>query len=135
MLPKKYRLIKEKDIKQVFKQSRKSNFGSIQTLLRFKKNSDQQSNNFGNQSISAFRALVIVSKKIHKRAVKRNRIRRNFQQALQYILKSMPTAPSLDLVIMVRDRKILEENIQQAYIEYLEQMMSTKPNPAKNPKI
>lgn len=52
-----------------------------------------------------WRAAVIVSKKVHKSAVVRNRIRRRVYEALRLYDKDGPI-PSVDIVIVVHDSSL-----------------------------
>jgi ribonuclease P protein component len=53
-----------------------------------------------NQQRSIYRAAVVVSKKVHKSAVVRNRIRRRIYEQIRLIV---PPAAAVDLAVMVYD--------------------------------
>lgn len=55
---------------------------------------------------SSFRAAVVVSKKVHKSAVKRNRIRRRIYEALRVFEPQLPS--DADIVLTVFDKRLSE---------------------------
>jgi len=72
-------------------------------LLRYQKN-----------NVEAFRASVVVSKKVSKKAVVRNRVKRVFIEALLKAVGS--TATSFDLVFFLRP-VIIEKDHEAVYNE------------------
>ena len=76
-----------------------------------------------NTKRSSYRAAVIVSKKVHKSAVVRNRIRRRLYEIIRHTLE--PTT-SYDLAIMV-----YEESIATIPADQLEQRVATLLTKAK----
>ncbi len=101
MLPKKYRLKKEKDFESVFKRGRKANSDSL--FLKFKKN---------NLSFSRFGFSV--RKKISKKAVVRNKIKRKLSNIIYKQINSIKLG--FDVIIIVTS-KILDKNYQEIKIE------------------
>lgn len=114
MLPKNYRIQKKNDISSLLKSRRRlssQHFG-IQ---------------FNSTQVPNFRLLVVVSKKISKKAVTRNLIRRRIQSVFGE-LKSVGRLPaSLDCAIVVRQPKIQElkwEALKDEVILACRQLMS-----------
>ncbi len=76
MLPKKNRITKEKDFQKIFKAGKKYNFPSFKLYIVVKKN-----------NLKEGRFAFIVSKKVSKKAVLRNKIKRRMRSIIQkYIL-------------------------------------------------
>lgn len=87
MLSSSYRLRRSADINRVYKQG--SYCGAKNIYMRVRKT-----------RLPVSRAAVVVSKKISKRAVVRNRIRRRISEILRL---SWPTiAPGFDIIVLVR---------------------------------
>lgn len=86
MLPKEYRLRRDKEFKQVFK-SGKSVFDAA-CGLKFQKNSMKNS-----------RFAVVVGTKVSKSAVKRNRTRRQYQEIIR--LKFDDISSGFDVILLV----------------------------------
>ena len=106
MLQKKNRIVNQTDIKRTLGARNRFYKDSISILL----NPNQ---------LETFRLLIIVGKKIHKRAVKRNSIRRRISAIFEKI-KSENNLPSgRDCIILIKDKKILEEDILDSYEEYI----------------
>ena len=91
MLPTKYRLTKEKDFKRV-NASGKS-FFSPYFRLRFAPN---------NLDFSRF--AVVVSNKVSKKAVERNRLKRQFKDILR--LARLKIKPGFDIVFFIKDSSL-----------------------------
>jgi ribonuclease P protein component len=88
MLKQAFRLRRAADIKRVFKRGRFATAGGLQIKAA--------SNN-----LKLNRAVVIVSRQVDKRAVKRNLIRRRLIEQLAQLWLSLPVG--YDIVITVRD--------------------------------
>ncbi len=87
MYPADYRLRKSKDIEKLFKYGK--SFLAPLILLRFAKNNLKQT-----------RLAVIVGTKVHKRAVKRNLIKRRLREAVKAEIPRLKS--SYDIAIMAR---------------------------------
>lgn len=75
-----------------------------------------------NSRRSTWRAAVVVSKKVHKSAVKRNRIRRRIYEVLRGA--AIPEQPAVDIVVSVYDAQVLEmptEEMQKTVLGLLQQ--------------
>ena len=106
MLPKENRLTKKKDFEGVFKKGKGFNEGFL--FLKIEKNNLEKS-----------RFAFIVSKKINKKAVDRNKIKRRLREVVR---KSLPRInPGIDGVFVVqRDVKDKEfSEIKKTTIEIL----------------
>jgi len=101
VLPKKYRLKKEKDFELVFKRGKKANSDSL--FLKFKKN---------NLFFSRFGFSV--GKKISKKAVIRNKIKRKLSNIIYKKIKNIKSG--FDVIIIVT-YKILDKNYQEIEVE------------------
>lgn len=100
MLPKKNKLKKKTDFKRVFDKGKYYSSGFI-SIKAFK--NDLEYSRFG----------VIVSSKISKKAVERNKIKRRIENSIE------ETEKSIDIVIMVKS-----EILQKTYKEIKEQLLS-----------
>lgn len=88
MLPKKNRLKKKKDFEQIFKQGRGFKVDSL--YLKIKEN-NLDSSRFG----------FIVSKKVSKKAVLRNKIKRKLREIIRLRLKKKDVKIGVDAAIVV----------------------------------
>lgn len=87
MLPRTHRLTKARDFQEVFKQGKSFRWGGVVLKARSSKNSTS-------------RFAIVVSKKVAAKAVKRNKIRRLFGEAIQAEIKHIPSGLDLVLVIL-----------------------------------
>jgi ribonuclease P protein component len=106
MLPKENRLVKQNEIKKVLSTKVRFYKDSISVLARV-------------TSENHFQLLIIVSKKIHKRAYVRNKIRRRLQALFETMRYHDRLSRNVALIILIKDKKILQENIQLQYGQYL----------------
>jgi ribonuclease P protein component len=105
MLASRYRLKQPRDITRVFKRGRHGGGGEL--LVKA-----------GPNGMAYSRLVVIVSKKVSKKAVVRNRIRRRISGIVEAVWQTV--SPGYDIVITVRDdvaempAKTLEDKVQDA---------------------
>jgi len=97
MLPKKYRLAKEKDFKQVFRSKKTFSQGFI--IIKLAEN-----------KLAFSRFGFVTGLKISKKAVERNRIRRQMQEVIRINLADIQTG--FDVVIMVK-KEVLGKGYQE----------------------
>lgn len=95
MLKTENRLRKDRDFRRVFKESRPLRSGSlvfrsVPSRSRFR------------QDVAAARFGLVISNKIEKSAVRRNKIKRLIRQAIQELLPEIK--PGFDVVVLVKDR-------------------------------
>jgi ribonuclease P protein component len=93
VLPRQNRLLTEKQIFNVFKTKSKNYLDNFTIFL--KKNSSKN-----------FRLLVLVSKKVHKKAVQRNKIKRRIVSIFDSKIYKSPKLIGLDCVIQVKKQEI-----------------------------
>src|SRR5438477_12469334 len=74
-----------------------------------------------NERRKNYRVAVVVSRKVHKSAVARNRIRRRLYEAVR-LLEAGITAP-YDIVITVFSEAVLEEPVDQLYAQVKKQLV------------
>lgn len=96
MLPKVNRISKEKDVKRALR----SRFGTSSDNYKLLLQKNRESN---------FRFLCVVSKKISKKANKRNRIKRKLYAVVEDYLKNNTQIPNFDCVIIVTNYAILKK--------------------------
>lgn len=70
-------------------------------------NTNSENNSKNIKICNQFRVLCIVSKKIHKKANQRNKIRRRFIAIFQELSSQNRLPPNLDLAIIIRTKDIL----------------------------
>lgn len=73
-----------------------------------------------------WRAAVVVSKKVHKSAVKRNRIRRRFYELIRLYDKEH-ALPSVDMVFIIHDASLSmsdHADLQKSVYKCLDQSLS-----------
>ena len=94
MLAKQSRLVKEKDFKKIFKAGKFSSaeIFSIKVLAN-----ELGLNRYG----------IIISSKVSKKAVERNRLKRQFREAIKNFDKKL--IPGFDLVVMVSPAALKQE--------------------------
>lgn len=94
MLPKKLRITKERDILVAFR-TKYRYFGNV-VKIYMSHNTEQQ-----------FKLLVVVSKKISKRAHDRNRIKHKIHAIFELLYRDGRLPPSVSCVIQVSDKRII----------------------------
>ncbi len=97
MLPKEYRLKKRSAFSATYKINNSYHKGGI-TLFCGKRKDTETPTKVG----------FVVSKKIHKRAVKRNRIKRLMREAYRHLIKEEKTTTKYISLIFVASSKLLE---------------------------
>ena len=98
MLPKQYRLKKKSAFKATYKVKNSSHSGGVTLFAGILKKDD-----------SPTKAGFVVSKKVHKRAVKRNRLKRLMRESYRLLLKENNLGESqkyLSLVFVGSDRAL-----------------------------
>jgi len=107
MLPRKYKLKRDNDFKKVFKQGRYSQGSFIR--IKFLKN-----------GLKISRFAFVVGLKISKKAVQRNRVRRQLEEVVRLAFDQIKTG--FDLVILVEPDIIKKDYqaIEQEMISLLE---------------
>ncbi|PZV04448.1 MAG: ribonuclease P protein component [Leptolyngbya sp.] len=90
MLPKHHRLRRSRDFSQVYRQGRKA--ASAHLLMRVCSLPPTANANPGVSSYPAPRIGIVVSLKVHKRAVVRNRLKRQVRAALRTLLPRLRPA-------------------------------------------
>lgn len=103
MLAKEYRFHRQNDVKRVYRDG--SSVRSKQLSLKYLQNAN----------IEANRVAVVVSKKVHKNAVIRNRIRRRIYEIIRRAWGD--TKQGYDLVFMIYDKQLA--NIDHDELESL----------------
>ena len=111
MLPKQHRIVRTKDVQSALRSKDKAYTKHARIIVR---NTDTQ----------RFRVLVIVGKKIYKKANKRNRIRRKIQAVMEQALLEGDLAHNLDCVIHVTSKEILTSNSEDIKKELLPKVQS-----------
>ncbi|OQA70330.1 MAG: Ribonuclease P protein component [Parcubacteria group bacterium ADurb.Bin247] len=102
MLPFKNRIKKEKDFRKVF------NAGKFVSL-------DFVSIKFSSNNLAETRFGFIVSKKVSKKAVTRNRLKRIFREQTRLNLKNIK--PGLDVVVIVKSSQITSVEARRILLE------------------
>jgi len=97
MLPKENRLKRDKDFTALFSRKTKGIFGTY-IGAKLKKN-----------DLAVFRAAVVVGTKISKKAVVRNRLRRQVREVLRLNLAKLK--PGYDLVLIVNKEALGKEQV------------------------
>lgn len=114
MLPRSKRLRRESDIMAVFRKGWRRR-GALMTV-------------HGRQS-EAFRATVVVGKKVSKKAVERNRLKRKIRTIIQY---NEPGA-SIDIVVVPNQKALSAEYhiLEEEFVRLLQQS-AQRGNPRRN---
>ena len=99
MLKREYRLKKRKAFSATYKTGKSLHFGGITVFIGKEKNNDTPTK-FG----------FIVSKKVHKRAVKRNRIKRLMRENCRLLLKNNNFNTKYMSLIYVASTKLLDKD-------------------------
>ena len=98
MLPKKYRLKKRAAFKATYKVNNSAHMGGVTLFAGILKKDDTPT-----------KVGFVVSKKVHKRAVKRNRLKRLMRESYRLILKEGDLGESqkyLSLIFVGRDKAL-----------------------------
>lgn len=96
MLPRSYRLRSEREIKQAFRTRFQAKTPLVRVYFSYTKNPN-------------FRLLVIVSKKIYKKANKRQRLKRRIQGLFENLLRQHRLPPKTACVIQVQSKELLHK--------------------------
>jgi ribonuclease P protein component len=86
MLPKQYRLKKRSAFKATYKVKNSTHMGGVTLFAGVVKNTIKQENE-DNTFTPLTKVGFVVSKKVHKRAVKRNRLKRLMRESYRLLLK------------------------------------------------
>lgn len=87
MLPRRHRLTKQDHMSSIFKKGKLQ--ANAEFVIRFIKNTKKD-----------HRFSVIVSQKIHAKAVDRNRLRRQLYEIIRLKLPTLPSIPNFDWLIL-----------------------------------
>lgn len=102
MLPKEYRLKKKSAFTATYKSGKSFHRNGITMFCGKKK-----------QDMLPCKAGFVVSKKIHKRAVKRNRIKRLMRESYRLIIKSQNEPKEYMSIIFVASAKLLGKSFSE----------------------
>lgn len=102
MLPKEYRLKKKSAFNATYKSGVVFHKGGITVFCGKKKTADFPT-----------RVGFVVSKKIHKRAVKRNRIRRLMRESLRLYIKDNEFSPKYMSLVFTGSTKLLGQSFKE----------------------
>lgn len=102
MLPKEYRLKKKSAFNATYKSGVVFHKGGITVFCGKKKTADFPT-----------RVGFVVSKKIHKRAVKRNRIRRLMRESLRLYIKDKIFSPKYMSLVFTGSTKLLGQSFKE----------------------
>ena len=101
MLPKDYRLKKRSAYMATYKTGKTLHKDGITVFIGKEKNNEYPT-----------RVGFVVSKKIHKRAVKRNRIKRLMRESYRLLIKEASVSDKYISLIFVASSKLLDMNFQ-----------------------
>ena len=110
MLPKKHRLVKQSDISKTLKSRHRAFFDGINLIARDHKVTSYR---------PGFRGLIVISKKIHKRAVIRNSLRRQFNAIFEGLHASDKLPCNLDCIIILKDKTCIDLKITEHYHKFI----------------
>lgn len=102
MLPKEYRLKKKSAFNATYKSGVVFHKGGITVFCGKKKTAEMPT-----------RVGFVVSKKIHKRAVKRNRIRRLMRESLRLYIKDNNFSPKYMSLVFTGSTRLLGQNFKE----------------------
>lgn len=102
MLPKDFRLKKRSAFAATYRTGRTLHKDGITVFIGREKNSDSPS-----------KVGFVVSKKIHKRAVKRNRIKRLMRESYRLLIKEGAVSDKYLSLIFVASSKLLDMNFKE----------------------
>lgn len=106
MLPKKSRLVKDYEIKKAYFSKYRIKTDLFQIYIRKTENPD-------------FQLLVVISKKVLKKATKRNRLRRKIQAIFEFLKFSKRLPTKISCIIQVKSEaslKLKPEDLKQAIL-------------------
>ncbi len=109
MLPKSNRLSKEKEILQAFRTKFRTNTQNTKILLSFEPN-------------TKFKLLVIISKKVFKKANKRARLKRKIFAIFAKLYQQNRIPPNFICVIQVTNKNLLYKKLNDIYDELIPAM-------------
>jgi ribonuclease P protein component len=128
-LPKAYRLKSRKDFQAVFREGIRCHSSHF-TLRALKPSRPQKSSSDNDavtikltkcQDLASTKIGVSISTKVSKRAVVRNRIKRQITAALSQILPKL--SPGWRLVVIVKPKTAESECVSQQFLQELEQLL------------
>ncbi len=122
MLPKKWRLVKDQEIKKTY-------FTKFQAKSKFSQIYFRKTTNLN------FQLLVVVSKKIYKKANKRNRIRRKIESIFEDLKFQNRLPPRSACIVQVKNKEILfqsQEEIKEDVIPEISKLYSKSNTYIKN---
>lgn len=102
MLPKNYRLKKRSAFSATYRTGRTLHRDGITVFIGKEKNNEQPT-----------RVGFVVSKKIHKRAVKRNRIKRLMRESYRLLIKECAVSDKYISLIFVASSKLLNMDFRE----------------------
>jgi len=109
VLPKSNRLSKEKEIYRVFRTKFRTNTQNTRILLSFEPN-------------TKFRLLVVISKKVFKKANKRARLKRRISAIFEKIYQQNRIPPNLVCIVQVINKNLLYKKSNDIYDELIPTM-------------
>ena len=111
MLPKQYRLKRRSAFQATYKVKNSTHSGGV-TLFAGKLKTAIKQEDENNTFIPPTKVGFVVSKKVHKRAVKRNRLKRLMRESYRLLLKENDLANSQKYLslIFVASEKLLDKN-------------------------
>ncbi len=115
MLPKQHRLVKQSDISKTLKSRYRTFFGGISLIVRDHKITAYR---------PGFRNLIVISKKIHKRAVIRNSLRRQFNAIFEELHHKKLLPDNLDCIIILKDKTPIDKKITSYYLDFITNSLS-----------
>ena len=110
MLPKQHRLVKLSDISKTLKSRHRTFFDGINLIVRDHKVTSYR---------PGFRNLIVISKKIHKRAVIRNSLRRQFNAIFEELHHQKLLPDNLDCIIILKDKTPIDKKITIYYRSFI----------------
>ena len=102
MLPKEYRLKKRSAFNVTYRSGKSFHKNGVTMFVGKEKNNDFPT-----------KIGFVVSKKIHKRAVKRNRIKRLMRESCRLIIKEQSMSSKYMSIIFVASTKLLNKNFSE----------------------
>jgi len=109
VLPKSNRLSKEKEIYRVFRTKFRTNTQNTRILLSFEPN-------------TKFKLLVVISKKVFKKANKRARLKRRISAIFEKIYQQNRIPPNLVCIVQVINKNLLYKKSNDIYDELIPTM-------------
>jgi len=102
MLPKDYRLKKRSAFAGTYRTGKSLHFAGVTVFIGKEKNND-----------SPTKIGFVVSKKIHKRAVKRNRVKRLMRESYRLLIKENKAPSKYLSLIFVASSKLLNKSFEE----------------------